>query len=53
MFDRLVEEAKEAGGGDLLAGLEYMADNLDEFEPTIQAQFRAFMTMGRKMFEPA
>jgi hypothetical protein len=53
MFDQLVIEAKAVGGGDLLEGLKYMDENLDEFEPKIQAQFRAFMTMGAKMFAPA
>jgi hypothetical protein len=52
MFDKLVEVAKEAGGGDLLVGLEYMDENLDEFDEQIQAQFRNFMRLGKKMFAP-
>jgi hypothetical protein len=53
MFDRLVEVAKDYGNGDLLEGLKYMDENLDEFDEDIVFQFRNFMRLGRKMFEPA
>jgi len=52
MFDQLVAVAKEHGNGDLLEGLAYMDDNLDEFDDVIRAQFRNFMRLGRKMFSP-
>jgi hypothetical protein len=52
MFDRLVALAKDYGNGDLLKGLEYLLDNIEDEDEDIQRQFRTFMRMGAQMFAP-
>ena len=52
MFDRLIAYALDYGQGDVLKGLAYIRDNLEDFDEDVQTKFRMFMRMGAKMFEP-
>jgi hypothetical protein len=52
MFDRLIAYALDYGQGDVLKGLAYIRDNLEDFDEDVQTKFRTFMRMGAKMFEP-
>jgi hypothetical protein len=52
MFDRLIAHALDYGQGDVLKGLGYIRDNLEDFDEDVQTKFRTFMRMGAKMFEP-
>jgi len=48
-----ISQRKEADGSGLLETLQYMQDNLDEFEPVEQQAFRVVMNDFRKLLTPA
>jgi hypothetical protein len=50
MFDELVKIARIEGAGDLLEGLKIMNEDIESYDPKIQAQFRHFMLLGTRMF---
>lgn len=52
MYDRLIAYAKDYGCGDTIKGLEYIGDNLEDFDEDVQFKYRSFMRLGAKMFAP-
>ena len=48
-----ISKRKEADGSGLLETLQYMQDNLDEFEPVEQQAFRVVMHDFRQLLTPA
>ena len=48
-----ISKRKEADGLGLLETLQYMQDNLDEFEPVEQQAFRVVMHDFRQLLTPA
>lgn len=48
-----ISRLKEADGSGLLETLQYMQDNLDDFEPVEQRAFRVVMNDFRKLLTPA
>ena len=48
-----ISQRKEADGSGLLETLQYMQDNLDEFEPAEQQAFRVVMNDFRQLLTPA
>ena len=48
-----ISQHKQADGSGLLETLQYMQDNLDEFEPVEQRAFRVVMNDFRKLLTPA
>jgi hypothetical protein len=48
-----ISQRKEADGSGLLETLQYMQDNLDEFEPVERQAFRVVMNDFRKLLTPA
>ena len=49
----IISVVKESSGDGLLETLQYMQDNLDEFEPVEQRAFRVVMNDFRKLLTPA
>ena len=47
-----ISQRKEADGSGLLETLQYMQDNLDEFEPVEQRAFRVVMNDFRRLLTP-
>ena len=49
----VISDLREDMGEGLLETLQYMQDNLDEFEPVEQRAFRVVMNDFRKLLTPA
>lgn len=47
---RIISELADEHGSGVLETLQYMKDNLADFEPDEVLAFRVFMSEGRRMF---
>jgi hypothetical protein len=56
MFDELVSEARVIsewlGDPGILPGIQFIGQHLEQYDETIQRQYRGFMRMGQDLFAP-